>query len=175
MAKHLERFATLLNQAIYEGRNSKWIDLVFDVYWKMSIKNAEWCGRGSASSNQWKNIAPGHNVVQWRKLLSNTDSKAALIIFIVEQRKLPESRAKLRDRKLFAICGQTCYCLSQAAWDIVEELRCSQAEADTRIPLHANHDSQNGFQTLIIVSEDTDVLNLCLGYCKMINDPIYQK
>lgn len=40
--------------------------------------------------------------------------------------------------------------------------------------LHANHASQNGYQTTVIVSEDTDVMILCLGYCK-INCPLYRK
>ncbi len=87
---------SVLNLALHEGRNSKRIDVVFDVYWKTSIKNAERYNRGSASSTQWKNIAPGHNVVQWRKLLSNTDSKTALITFIVDQWKLAENRVSFR-------------------------------------------------------------------------------
>lgn len=41
--------------------------------------------------------------------------------------------------------------------------------------LHANHASQNGFQTTVIVSEDTDVMILCLGYCEKINCPLYLK
>lgn len=41
--------------------------------------------------------------------------------------------------------------------------------------LHANHASQNGYQTLLIISEDTDVMILCLGCCKGINALLYQK
>ncbi len=41
--------------------------------------------------------------------------------------------------------------------------------------LHANHVSQNDHQTTVIVSEDTDVMILCLGCCKKINCPLYQK
>lgn len=56
-----------------------------------------------------------------------------------------------------------------------EELKSSHEEADTRMLLHANHASQNGYQTIVIVSEDTDVMILCLGCCKKINCPLYQK
>ncbi|KAI4818756.1 hypothetical protein KUCAC02_004058 [Chaenocephalus aceratus] len=43
------------------------------VYWKTSIKNAERCNRGATSgTTQWKNIAPGHNIHQWRKFLRVT-------------------------------------------------------------------------------------------------------
>lgn len=113
--------------------------------------------------------------MQWRKLLSNTDSKTALITFIVDQWKLAENRVKLRDKQLFATCGETCYCLSKKHWNVVEERKSSHEEADTRMLLHANHVSQNGYQTTVIVSEDTDVMILCLGYCKKINCPLYQK
>ncbi|KAJ8364810.1 hypothetical protein SKAU_G00136410 [Synaphobranchus kaupii] len=41
--------------------------------------------------------------------------------------------------------------------------------------LHANHASQNGYKTTVIVSEDTDVMILCLGHCKEINCAMYLK
>lgn len=108
-----ENSNAVLNQALHEGRNSMRIDVIFDVDRKTSIKNAERCSRGSASSTQWKNIATGHKVMQWRKLLSIADSKTALIKFIVDQWKLTENRVKLQNKQLIATCGETCYCLSQ--------------------------------------------------------------
>ena len=120
-----ENAGSVLKLALHEGGKSKRIDVVFDVYWKTSIKNAERCSRGSTSSTQWKTIAPGHNVVQWRKLLGNPDSKTALITFIVDQWKLPENRVKLHDKQLFATCGETCYCLNKKDWNIIEELKSS--------------------------------------------------
>lgn len=166
---------SLLHQALLEGRNSARIDIVFDVYWKTSIKNAERSGRGSGGSTQWKNIAPGHNVVQWRKLLSNSESKTALIQFFVDQWKLAESQAMLQDKQFITTCGETCYCLNEEGWNTVEELKCSHEEADTRMLLHASHASHNGYQTLLIVSEDTDVMMLSLACCKRINALLYQK
>ncbi|KAK5924834.1 hypothetical protein CgunFtcFv8_017412 [Champsocephalus gunnari] len=62
---------TALSLALHEGARSRRIDVVFDVYWKTSIKNAERCNRGATSGTQWKNIAPGHNIHQWRKFLTN--------------------------------------------------------------------------------------------------------
>ncbi|XP_033475188.1 uncharacterized protein LOC117252428 [Epinephelus lanceolatus] len=96
---------SVLNLVLHEGGHSEQIDVVFDVYRKKSIKNAERCNRGSASSTQWTSIAPGHKVVQWRKLLSNADSKTALITFIVDQWEQPENLPKLKDKQLFAACG----------------------------------------------------------------------
>ncbi|KAJ8334734.1 hypothetical protein SKAU_G00403730 [Synaphobranchus kaupii] len=89
--------------------------------------------------------------------------------------KLPEYRIKLQDKQLFATCGETCYRLKKKDWKVVEELKSSHEEADTRMLLHANHASQNGYKTTVIVSEDTDVMILCLGHCKEINCAMYLK
>lgn len=48
-------------------------------------------------------------------------------------------------------------------------------EVDNRILLHANHASQNGYKTTVIVSEAKNVMILCLGHCKTINCPLYEK
>ena len=166
---------SVLNFALHEGGKSTRIDVVFDVYRKTSIKNAERDNRGATSSTQWKNIAPGHNVVQWRKLLSNPESKTALIKFIVDQWKLPENLVKLQEKQLFVTCGETCYCLKKRDVKVVMELKCSHEEADTRMLLHATHASQNGYKTTVLVSEDTDVMVLCLGNCKKTNCTMYLK
>lgn len=55
----VEIAGSVLNLTLHRGRNSKRIDVAFDVYWKTSIKNAERYNRGSASSTQWKTIVPG--------------------------------------------------------------------------------------------------------------------
>lgn len=166
---------SVLNMALHEGENSTRIDVVFDVYRNTSIKNAERCHCGSTGSTQWKNIAPGHSVVQWRKLLSNPESKTALIRFIVDQWKLLENQMKLQDKQLFATVGETCYCLRKKDWKIVEELKYSHEEADTCMLLYANHTSQNGYKSTVILSEDTDVMILCLGHCKKISCTMYLK
>ena len=47
---------------------------------------------------------------------------------------------------------------------MVDDLRSSQEEADTRILLHAKHHaSDNGYKYIMVVSEDTDVYKLCIA------------
>ena len=43
---------------------------------------------------------------------------------------------------------------------LVNDLKSSQEEADTRILLHAKHASDQGYTSVIVVSEDTDVFVL---------------
>lgn len=61
-----------LASILHEGSQSERTDVVFDVYQETPIKNAERCNRGSRTSLQYKNIAAGHNVQQWRKFLGSS-------------------------------------------------------------------------------------------------------
>ena len=47
-----------------------------------SIKNAERSNRGSTTGIQFRNMAPGHRIQQWRKFLSSSANKANLIRFL---------------------------------------------------------------------------------------------
>ena len=64
----LQLAESALSHALHEGSKSHRIDVVFDVYRDMSIKNAERANRGSDTEIKFKNIAPGHKIQQWRKL-----------------------------------------------------------------------------------------------------------
>ena len=55
------------------------------------------------------------------------------------------------------------------------ELQSTQEEADTRFLLHALHAARTGSKAVIVTSEDTDVMLLCLAFQKDIHCPIYQK
>ena len=55
---------------------------------------------------------------------------------------------------------------------LVNDLKSSQEEADTRILLHA---SNQGYTSVIVVSEDTDVFVLLIAFAKEIPASLYQK
>ena len=83
-------FAQLAESALFkvlhEGTKSQRIDVVFDVYKETSIKDVERAHRSTERGIQFKNIAPGHNIQQWRKLLCSSSNKASLIKFLVDGR-----------------------------------------------------------------------------------------
>ena len=93
-----QQAVSVLSLALHEGTNSQRIDGLLDVYWEHSIKNAERCHRGSTSGTQWKTIAPGHNILHWRKFFSNPESKRSLIRFLTEQWKQPTGGERLGDK-----------------------------------------------------------------------------
>ena len=55
------------------------------------------------------------------------------------------------------------------------DLDSSQEEADTRLLLHAAHAARSKFIAVITVSEDTDVLVLCLAFKSFIPSSMFIK
>ena len=98
---------------------------------------------------QFKNFAPGHKVQLWRKLLASSGNKRSLI-------------------KL-----DFCYALVGDEFVETAELNSVQEETDTRIFLHASHTATAGYHSVVIVSEDTDVLVLRIAFSSQIASPMY--
>ena len=77
----------VLFSVIWTSASSERIDVVFDVYWQLSIKGAERAMRGSETGICFTNIIPGHKILQWRCLLSCKASKTKLISSLISQWK----------------------------------------------------------------------------------------
>ncbi len=45
----------------------------------------------------------------------------------------------------------------------MQDLQTTQEEADTRMLLHARHATEDAFNSIVISTENTDVLLLCIG------------
>ncbi|KAG0727945.1 hypothetical protein GWK47_003897 [Chionoecetes opilio] len=124
----------------------------------------------------FKNIQPGHNIQQWRKLLGSSSNKASLIKFLVEEWKKTTAQGELEGPKeLYVTCEQLCFKITKEQWEEAPELKSSQEEADTRLLLHALHAAESGYKSVIITAEDTDVMVLCLGMCHKIPSHLFQK
>ena len=148
---------------------------MFGVYRDMSVKNAERCNRGSNTGTQWKNIAPGHNILQWKKFLRTLENKMSLIKFLVNQWKQPAKREKLQDKSLYVTCGEACYLFTKDQWAEIQTLKTTQEEADTRVLLHAWHAAKDGYRSIVITADDTDVLTFSICLSKKLACPLYQK
>lgn len=74
-----------LGSVLRESSECQRIDVVFDVYRDVSIKQAERDKRGEETATHFKNIAPGHRVQQWRQFLSSLNNKSSLIKFLFSQ------------------------------------------------------------------------------------------
>ena len=65
---------------------------------KRSIKDAERVKRGADTGIQFKNIAPGHKIQQWRKLLSSPANKTSLTKFLMKNGRGPNKDRNSRIR-----------------------------------------------------------------------------
>ena len=164
----------LLVSALRAGSGSHRIDVVFDVYKDVSIKNAERVNRGSDSGLLFSNIVAGHKVKQWRRLLSSTKSKTNLIKFLAEDWQKQALRSKLNDKVMYVTCEKKCIKLTNDTSSEVHSLFTTQEEADTRKLLHAKHASEES-GSIIIASEDTDVLIICLSVARNFPCHLYIK
>ena len=80
---------------------------------------------------------------------------------------------KLSGKTLVVTCGREAYQLSSGVVERLTDLDSSQEEPDSRLPLHAAHAARSKFVAVIIVSEDTDVLVLCLAFKSFIPSSIF--
>ena len=76
---------------------------------------------------------------------------------------------------MYVACEEKCYMLTEIEWVEVPELSSTHEEADTRLLLHAFYAAESYTEAIIVTSEDTDAMVLCLAFQKDIPCTIYQK
>ena len=169
--------SSLMAMVLHEGSESSRIDVVFDTYMENSIKNTERSMRGEEPGVQVVNINAPQLIKQWRKFLSQMKNKTSLIRFLVEEWQTEQYVQRIhRDGKeLYVTCENKCWKISGASSVQVPELCSCQEEADTRLLLHAAHAAQNGYDSVVISSEDTDVFVLLLAFSSSIDASLFQK
>ena len=166
----------LMAMVLREGAAGKRIDVVFDVYREMSIKNTEREKRGGYSGNEYRHIQPDHKVQQWRKFLANPQNKKQLVGFVTEEWQKERFLGRLTGKTLFTTAEEKCTEISpDGGAKLREDLKSTQEEADTRLLLHALHAAKNGYSTIVISSEDTDVFVLCLAFKPFVPATMYLK
>ncbi|KAK3730477.1 hypothetical protein QZH41_014705 [Actinostola sp. cb2023] len=167
--------SSLLTNVLHEGFQSNRIDVVFDTYRDVSIKNAERTMRGEVAGVQLSDISATQLVKQWRKFLSEVKNKTSLIKFISQEWRGEECTGRLRGKTLFVAAESECWKITEEGSENVAELKSNQEEADTRMLLHAAHAAQEGYEAVAISSEDTDVFILLLNFSSIINAKLFMR
>ena len=164
-----------LSTVLAEASHSTRVDVVFDVYHESSIKQLERLARGADSGMEVKQIAAGHRVQQWRKFLKNSNNKTNLAAFFLKEWGKDHCRARLNEKVLYTTTKGLCYKLTRQDVEQVASLSSTQEEADTRMFLHACHASRAGHKSVILVSDDTDVLVLSLANSHKLTYDLFLK
>ena len=166
---------TVLSMALKEGSQSNRIDVVFDKYQENSIKNSERSVRGGETGHQLHSITGAQIVRQWRTFLSRITNKTSLITFIVSEWRKAQYRERLHGKVLYATVDDKCYRITSHGSVEVPALQCHQEEADGRLLFHATHAAREGYQAVVICSEDTDVFIMSLAFHVKIEASLFQK
>ena len=96
------------------NNTSRRIDIVFDTYSDISIKNAEKSKRSARSESvKCKNILPGHPIKSWSKFLTVSSNKTELVKFLVTEWTKYGFTNKLGNRSLFVTHNAGSYSLLQ--------------------------------------------------------------
>ena len=167
-------FAMKLSERILcVGKMASRIDVVFDEYRDVSIKNIE-RQRRSRGHLSFQQIVGSAQVKQFGSFLYSNANKNALIKFVLEEWKQHKYRIKIKESiEFFVTDKQKAYMVSQSA--VVEDLglRCSHEEVDTRMILHANHAASSSYNKVMIASPDTDAFVILLTLHISIDANIY--
>lgn len=163
----------LLAMALREGGSSTRIDVVFDNYREISIKNLEREKGGATMGAIYGSIRPDYRVQKWGQFLSNTENKQRLTHLIVNEWRKECYSVKLAGKKLYATVAEEWYKIASDGSELFEVLESTQEEADTRLLLHAYHAGRNGFSTVVISSDDTDVFVLALAFKSFLPSSVY--
>lgn len=84
-------------------------------------------------------------------------------------------RQRSLDRSLTTKSESLCLKITSQASGEVQALQCKQEEADGRLLLHASHASKEGYTSVMICSEDTDVFIMSVAVASEIASSLFIK
>ena len=129
--------AVIHSMVLKEGSHSSQIDIVFDTYRDMSIKNVERTLRGDDQGLQLQNISETQLVKQLKKFLQQSCNKASLIQFLLNVWKKQKYTDKLVGKCLYVTHLDKCWKITQGCCGEVPALSSQHEEADGRLLLDA--------------------------------------
>jgi hypothetical protein len=146
-----------VNAVLKAGAKYHRIDIVFDRYRKATIKGTTRTRR-SKGARPIRRVVEGRDVPlpkNWQNFLSLADNKADLAHFLSEQLYLQAPA----DKEILVAGGFKDELMVKSSKDTtdVTPFKSTHEEADTRLVLHAINSQ---FNTVVVVSRDTDVLLL---------------
>ena len=132
------------------------IDLMFDRYFDLSIKDVTRVGRGTGGRYH---IMPNTPIPRkWKQFLRNSENKTEMFKLIAEY----VSTLQIPDGKQ-VVCTSEEKALSFPRTPVDDISPCAHEEVDTRILLQAKHAVHNGHTTILIKASDIDIVVISLS------------
>ena len=156
-----DQFAMDLSRRILAaGKKASCVDVVFDDYRNVSIRNAERDRRSSRNQLLFKTTIVSSVVIkQCRLFLSCNVNINALITFVVSELKTEKYLTLIRSKCVSVMDGDNAFKINHNSVSLVENLKSNHEHADTSMILHAKHAS-NSYDRMLIASPDTNVFLL---------------
>ena len=136
-------FNNLLQRILVVGARSSRIDVVFDNYHKLLIKNVERSRRSKGSHLLFKLIISSSEIKQWVMFLSSNENKNGLVRFVVAEWKKENHRLTIGSKSIFVTDGEKDFKINEDTVIAIPELESNHEKADTRMMLHSQHASQH--------------------------------
>ena len=157
LTKHLGTLPTIsFKESWWLEQDLFRIDVVFDDYHKLSIKNVERSRRSKGSHLLFKSVISSSELKQWVMFLSSNENKSGLVRFIVAEWKRENHRLTIGSKSIFVTDGEKDFKINEDTVIAIPELEGNHEKADTRMMSHAQHTSQH-IQKILISSPETDV------------------
>lgn len=157
--KTFEEYARkdILPKVEHYSSNHKRTDIIFDVYRQSSLKSEARSKRGK--SIRRRVTAKSKTPSNWRSFLRDSANKTELFHFLADAvAKTTTSNVVIATKEETAVTSASYTSVS------LEELApCTHEEADTRIFLHAWHAVREGYKSLMIDANDTDIVVIAIS------------
>ena len=152
------------------SKGVKRVNVVFDRYVPNSIKSQTRTKRGDADTQLSCHIQSDIKIPEWKMALKNGRFKSNLskfyTLFLAENAHILIGE----DTSIIVSGGleETALKMNHDKITSITDLKSNQEEADTRLLLHAKYEANNGSESVVIMSPDTDVLVLCVHHFEII-------
>ncbi|KAK3922266.1 Phosphoglycerate kinase [Frankliniella fusca] len=149
-------FITFLNN---ESKNVKRVDIVWDRYFKDSLKGLTREKRGDSDNNKLHKVTLATKMPSvWEKFLRQSDNKTGLFRMLSESLK----NVHIEGVSLYSTLEESVVA-SPPRTDLQGLAPCNHEEADTRLFVHVADAAKQGFGRVLIRTSDTDVVVIAVS------------
>ena len=178
-AKNFGQFADRFVGHVFSHLNESCsrVDVVFDRYESHTIKDTTRMSR-TKSTKPIRRQVDNRDIplpVKWRQFIDHPENKQDLEHFLSKE-LIRQAKLTGTERTIVTSGGYPDRTVVESSQEMdISSLRCNHDEADTRMVLHAKSASYLGFERIIIISRDTDVLALLVHFAGDLSKEIWMQ
>ena len=168
LPRHLCEVTRLILKTITAQTTSR-VDLVFDIYVSPSIKDVERSARGEANARSFF-FGPAQTTPNdFKNLLKLSTFKVGIAQFLFEDLANQDNADLIGNKTIYCAVNHKCVCIKVVNGIIHSEevlgLAGRHEEADTRVVFHTVHSIKEGYTSVTVRANGTDILIILLASC----------